>query len=148
MDAWSELRRASSAIFITAVLALAASALAAMPVGGAHFSGKTSERLAVTLRVSGDGRYVARMHIRYRVACSDGATGASTTNLFDLRIDRHGRFRFDGTYTGRVDKSKNRVRMHGTVSRRRATGTFSLKAKRKKVRCHSARVRWHARLAS
>ena len=119
-----------------------------MPSGGARYSGDTSERLGVKLGISGDARYVAHMHIRYRVSCSDGARGAPTTDLFDLRIDRHGRFAFTGTYTGRVDGSKNHVRMHGRVSRRRATGTFSLKAKRDKVRCHSRKVRWHARLGS
>jgi hypothetical protein len=151
MDAWSEVRRVSQAIFLVALFALVAiarPAFAAMPAGSASYSGKTSERLGVKLRIASDGQYVARMHIRYRVTCSDGARGAPTTDLFDLHIDGHGRFGFNGTYTGRVDKSKNRVRMHGRVSSRRATGTFTLKAKRKKVRCHSANVRWHARLAS
>jgi hypothetical protein len=148
MDAWSEVRKVLSAIFVVALLASAPPVLGALPAGGARYSGKSSERLGVKLRLSGDGRYVARMHIRYRVRCSDGARGAPTTDLFDLRIDRHGRFRFNGSYTGRVDNSKNRVRMRGTVSRRRATGSFRLSAKRKRVRCHSAKVRWHARLAS
>jgi hypothetical protein len=148
MDAWSEVRRHIPAISVVALLALAPPVLAAMPSGGARYSGKTSERLGVRLGISSDAHFVARMHIRYRVKCSDGARGAPTTDLFDLRIDRHGRFAFNGTYTGRVDESKNHVRMHGRVSRRRATGTFSLTAKRNKVRCHSGKVRWHARLGS
>jgi hypothetical protein len=142
--------RVRSVISLAALLTLAAVpvALGSMPAGGARYSGKTSEGLRVNVRVSGDGRYVAHMRIRYRVTCSGGAKGAPSTDLFDLRLDRHGRFRFKGTYTGRADKSKNHVHLRGSVSRRRATGTFSLTAKRKKLSCRSGRVVWHARLAS
>jgi hypothetical protein len=121
---------------------------AATPAGGERYAGKTSEALGVGLRISGNGRYVARMHVSYDVTCSDGARGARRTDLLDLRIDRHGRFGFEGSYTVRADKSKNRVRMHGTVSRRRASGSFVVNAKRKKVRCHSGRIVWHARAVS
>lgn len=142
--------RVRSAISVAALFTLAAVpvALASMPARGARYSGKTSEGLRVGLRVSGDGRYVAHMQIRYRVTCAGGATGTPSTELFDLRLDRHGRFRFRGTYTGRVDGSKNHVHLRGSVSRRRATGSFSLTAKRKKLHCHSGRVAWHARVAS
>ena len=119
-----------------------------MPAGGSHYAGQTSEHLGVTLRVSGDGGYVARMRVRYRVKCADGARGTPSTSLFDLKVDSHGRFGFNGTYTGKVDKSRNRVKLHGKISARRAAGTFVLAAKRKKVRCNSARISWHARVAS
>jgi hypothetical protein len=143
-------RRVRSAIFLGAATALvvAAAAFAAMPAGGARYAGRTSEHLRVTLRVSGDGAYVAHMRIRFRVKCDDGARGRPSTDLADLRIDRHGGFEFDGTYTGKVDRSRNHVRLQGTISARRASGTFKLTAKRKKVRCHSARITWHARVAS
>jgi hypothetical protein len=141
-------RRVRSAIFLAALFALVPPALAARPVGGERYSGKTSERLGVTLRVSPDDRYVAHMRIRYRVKCDDGASGTPSTSLFDLHLDRHGGFQFNGTYTGRVDRSKNRVRLRGTVSKLRATGTFRLTAKREKVSCRSARITWHARVAS
>jgi hypothetical protein len=143
-------RKASAAIFAAALLMLvpAARATAALPAGGASYAGRTSEGLAVRLHVSARGGYVAHMHIRYRVRCADGARGAPVTDLFDLRIDGHGRFHFTGSYTGRADGSKNHVRMRGNISRRRATGTFVLSAKRKGVHCQSARIRWHARATS
>jgi hypothetical protein len=149
-DAWSEVRKARLAIFVAAplMLAAAATAVAAAPNGAARYAGSTSQGLAVRLRVSADGGYVARMHIRYRVRCSDGASGAPVTDLFDLRIDRHGGFGFHGTYTGRSDKSKNHVRMHGKVSRGRAAGSFLLTARRNKVHCRSARIAWHAHATS
>jgi hypothetical protein len=137
-------RKARSAIYVTALL-MAASALpapAATPSGGTRYTGKTSEGLGVRLRVSASGGYVASMHIRYDVHCSDGA------DLYDLRIDGHGRFNFAGTYTVRRDGSRNRVRMHGRISRRRASGSFVLTGKRKKVHCRSKRVSWHARAVS
>src|SRR4051812_14119862 len=148
-DAWSEVRKGRSAIFAASLLLLAAvAAQAARPVGDARYSGKTSEGLGVSVRVSRGGGYVARMAIRYHVKCTDGARGTPVTDLFDLRIDADGGFGFDGTYTGRVDKSRNHVRMHGTISRQRASGSFRLTAKRGKTRCHSGRVRWHARAVS
>lgn len=121
---------------------------AAAPAGGARYAGTDSDGLPVHLRVSHGAGYVARMTIRYRVTCDDGAQGSPTTNLFDLRIDRHGRFRFNGTYTGHADGSKNHVHMHGRISRRRASGTFVLDGKRGKVRCRSSHVTWHARVNS
>jgi hypothetical protein len=143
-------RKARSAIYVTALL-MAASALpapAATPSGGTRYTGKTSEGLGVRLRVSASGGYVASMHIRYDVHCSDGAVGAPSTDLYDLRIDGHGRFNFAGKYTVRRDGSRNRVRMHGLFSRRRASGSFVLTGKRKKVHCRSKRVSWHARAVS
>lgn len=144
------MRRARKAIFAAALLVLlvAGTAPGRLPSGGTRYAGHTSERLPVTLRVAAGGGRVAHMHIRYRVRCSDGARGAPFTDLSDLRIDRHGRFAFTGTYTGRTDGSKNRVELHGTISESRATGTFALSARRKSVRCHSGRVSWHARAAS
>jgi len=133
---------------MSVLLALAPAALAALPSGGAHYAGKTSEDLGVTLQVARDGHYVGRMRIHYHVKCADGARGAPSTTLFDLHLNRHGRFGFKGTYTGRVDDSKNHVTLRGRVSAHRASGTFKLTAKREKVRCNSARVRWHARVGS
>ena len=132
-----------------AVLALAPAAAAA-PRAGERYSGETAEDLPVELRVSGSGRYVARFSIRYQVTCDNGAEGPVSTQVFDVRIRADGTFRYSGTYRKRVDRSRNDVTLRGKISRRAATGTFSLRAvgqpdgAKTKVRCRSGIVRWRA----
>ena len=132
-----------------ALLASAAPAGARLP-GGAHYLGETEEGLDVGLRLGASGRYVARFRISYEVTCDNGAEGTPSTTVFDVRLGSRGRFAYKGTYTGRVDGSKNRVTLRGRVRQRVARGTFLLTAtgtpegSEEKVRCRSELVSWRA----
>ena len=127
-----------------------AAAPAADPRGGERYSGETDDALAVSVRVARDGRHLARFAIRYRVTCDNGAEGPVTTEVFDVRIRRGGTFAYSGIYRKRVDRSRNYVRLRGRISRRAASGTFSLSAVGRpegadgRVRCRSGVVRWRA----
>ena len=132
------------------VALLPAAAPAAVPRGGERYSGETEDALAVSVRVARSGRAVARFAIRYRVTCDNGAEGPVSTEVFDVRIRRGGTFAYTGTYRKRVDRSRNNVRLRGRISRRAASGTFSLSAVGQpegadgNVRCRSGVLRWRA----
>jgi hypothetical protein len=140
---------AVAALAAVALLALAAPAGARLP-GNAHYVGETEEGFDVGVRLGETGRYVARLRINYHVTCDNGAEGTPSTTVFDVRIRRAGRFFYKGTYTGRVDGSKNRVTLRGKVTRRVAKGTFLLTATGRdersgeKVRCRSGVISWRA----
>lgn len=138
-----------AALLAAALLAMAAPAAARVPAG-AHYAGETEEGHRVALRVSDDGRYVARLRIVYDVTCDNGAEGTPSTTVFDVPIRRRGRFSYKGTYTGREDGSRNRVTLSGRVRRTVARGTFVLRAtgtpegSDEKVHCRSQEVSWRA----
>ena len=144
------MRAPRSAIFtcaVAAALTVAGVAAARLP-GGARYAGKTDEGKRVSLRLSASGRSISSLVISYRVTCDDGGAGDTSTSAH-VRLHRDGTFSLRARYTGTRDGSDNRVRLRGRVTRRRASGTFSLTAEGRgpagTVRCKSSRVRWSAR---
>jgi hypothetical protein len=130
-----------------AVALVGAGGASARLIGHARYVGKTEEGLSVTLTLTHDARRVARMRIVYRVSCDNGAQGQPSTNLFNLRINRRGRFRYRGSYIGSVDHSSNHLDVRGRVTARAASGTFTLSAVGEEsgatVTCRSQAVDFH-----
>lgn len=140
---------------LTLLLATALAVLVAVPVasaaklpGGARYEGKTAKGEDVRLRLSGDGRRVARLRIHYRLTCDDGRTGRTYTTIMNARLrgDRH-TFSARGSYRGSADDSRNFFSVSGRVSKRGASGTFRLRneaAGDDGGECTSGRLRWSA----
>jgi hypothetical protein len=127
-----------------AVIALVPAASAVKLPGRAKYVGKTGGGESVQLRLTHDAKRVARMRIHYRIRCSDKHSEETYTVVYNVRVhNRH--FRSAGSYTGSRNGSTNRYKVVGTLSRRRASGTFRLTNVAKRVRCHTGRLRWHAR---
>ncbi|MGZ4201722.1 MAG: hypothetical protein ACXVRH_06665 [Thermoleophilaceae bacterium] len=88
------------------VIAFAAPAVAA--AGGAHdggFSGTTSQRdasgapHAVSFRLAGHGRALARFHLSWDARCDNGQTLSSSTDVARIALTRQGSFRTVGAYS-------------------------------------------------
>jgi hypothetical protein len=139
-------------ICITAIAALAAVPVAAVAKleGGAQYAGATSDGGAVQLRLSGNGRLVARMRVHYTVHCNNDRTGTTYTTIMNVRIRNGATFSGRGSYTGAADQSLNKFKVDGLISKRHASGTFSLTATGSggstghSVTCKTGRLRWHA----
>jgi hypothetical protein len=136
-----------------AALACAAAGSSKAPAEGVY-SGQTADKMAVSLRLSSDRRYVKRLAIRYKVTCDNGATGKASAEFLDVAIQDGGKFAYKGTYRKRSDRSRNTLRVRGKVTKKEASGTFSLKAvgrpkgSKKKVHCRSGEVTWSAKPAT
>ena len=143
------MRRTSSLTAI--VVAMAVGVTAAWAQGAVRYVGKKHGKVVVSLRVAPASAMVTRMTIRYRVTCDNGGSATRSTQLTNLRINHSGHVAFHGSYKGTQDGSTNHVTLRGTVTRKRAVGTFKLKAvgvdaaSGGRVRCHSATVRWRAK---
>ena len=118
--------------------------------GGTKYAGKTADGHAVTLRLTSDGTRVKKMRIHYLVSCSDGRSGNTYTDILNPRVKKDGSFKGAGTYRGTGDGSDNSFHVAGTITKRKASGTFSLTAtsaagQGPELRCRSGRVTWSAK---
>jgi hypothetical protein len=134
---------------LTVVLAVPIAASAALQ-GGAKYAGKSDDGLPVTLRLSSDAGRIKKMRIHYEVTCSNGGSGPTYTDILNPRVKKDGSFKGSGTYRGSSDGSDNVFKVTGTVTKRKASGRFSLKATSKTadgdtLRCKSGSVSWSAK---
>ncbi len=142
----------------TALFAAALAVLVAVPItvfaalpGGAKYAGKTDDGGAVTLRLTGDAKRVKKMRIHYTVTCNDGRSGDTYTDILNPRIRSDNTFHGSGTYKGSGDGSDNAFKVSGTVSKRKASGTFSLTAtsdagaQGSRLRCKTGKLTWSAK---
>jgi hypothetical protein len=116
--------------------------------GGAKYSGKTSDDRAVSLRLTSDATHIKRFHIRYTVDCDDDVERPATyTDVLNAKIRSDNTFRASGKYTGSGDGSTNTFKLTGTVFKRKAHGTFSLKAASadKSIHCTTGTLTWKAK---
>jgi hypothetical protein len=142
---------------LTALLAAALAVLIAVPLsfgadlpGSAKYSGKTDDDRSVSLRLTRDAKLVKRMRINYEVTCNDGRTGRTYTDILNAKIRSDRTFRGSGSYKGSGDGSINKFRVTGTISKRKATGTFSLTATSEgdqgdTLRCKTGQLTWTAK---
>ena len=136
---------ARSIALSAAVFALLAGAAEALP-GGARYSGDTDENGAVTVRLSSDASRVKRMRIHYTVICNDGKDRKPTyTDILDARLKRDGTFSGSGSYEGSEGHDLNKFKVSGKVTKRRASGTFSLTSTAGDVRCKTGKLTWSAK---
>jgi hypothetical protein len=133
---------------LSSVIAVVAAATVAIPAAWAasslRYATAKDATTKVSLRVTHDRRLVTRMTISYRVSCDNGGSATRSTLLRRLPVTRSGRFAFSGSYVGSQDGSDNHVRLHGTVTRKRASGTFKLRATKGSLHCQSKTVHWRA----
>jgi hypothetical protein len=134
---------------IAAIGAVPAASAMKLPAR-AKYVGKTSQGASVQLRLSHDAKRIARMRIHYKLRCDNKSTVETYTVINNPRVRAKRHFGAAGTYTGTSDKSKNKFKVTGTLTRRRAHGTFSLnsvvkRADGRRVHCQTGDVRWHAR---
>jgi hypothetical protein len=141
-----------TALLIAALAVLVAAPLvasAALP-GGASYAGKTDDGRSVTLRLTSDAKRVKKMRIRYEVTCDDGRSGTTYTDILNPRIRSDGTFKGSGTYKGSSDNSENTFHVAGKISKRRASGTFSLTATSDAgdgttLHCKTGKLTWSAK---
>jgi hypothetical protein len=137
---------AAVAVLVAVPLALAA----ALP-GGGKYAGKTDDAQAVTLRLTSDAKRVKKMRIHYTVTCNDGRSGETYTDILNPKIRSDHSFRGSGTYKGSGDGSENAFKVTGTVSAKKASGTFSLtatsesEAQGETLRCKTGKLTWSAK---
>jgi hypothetical protein len=135
-------------IAILAALATLVCAAAAFAAGlsKAQYTGTTSDNTAVRLRLSGDGKRVAKLRIFYTVNCDNGQAHKTFTDIFNLGIGKHKAFSGSGNYTGQQDGSRNNFKISGRVGASSAKGRFSLKATdaANTVHCNTGTVSWTA----
>jgi hypothetical protein len=141
----------------TALLAAALAVLLAVPFafagslpGGAVYSGKTDDGRSVSLRLTSDAKRVKRMRIRYEVTCNDGRSGTTYTDILNPRIRSDHTFKGSGTYQGSGDGSTNKFHVAGKISKRKASGTFSLTATSEPdqgptLKCKTGSLTWKAK---
>jgi hypothetical protein len=142
---FTALLTAALAVFVVVPLV----AVAAL-TGGARYAGKTDDGHSVTLRLTSDAKRVKRMRIHYVVNCDDGRTGGTYTDILNPRIRSDNSFKGSGTYEGSGDGSTNKFHVAGTISKRRAKGTFSLTATSDgdqggTLRCKTGKITWTAK---
>jgi hypothetical protein len=134
-----------------AVLVAVPFAVAAALPGGAKYAGKTDDDQAVTLRLTSDARHVKRMRIHYTVTCDDGRSGDTYTDILNPKVRSDHTFRGSGTYKGSGDGSENAFKVTGTISARKASGTFSLTATSDSsaqggaLHCKTGKLTWSAK---
>ena len=133
-----------------AVLVAAPLAVSAALTGGASYAGKTDDGRSVSLRLTSDAKRVKKMRIRYEVTCDDGRSGTTYTNILNPKIRSDRTFRGSGTYKGSSDDSENTFHVAGTISKRKASGTFSLTATSDAgdgttLRCKTGKLTWSAK---
>ena len=128
-----------------AVFALLAGVANALP-GGAKYLGETGDGGAVMVRLSGDATKVKRMRIHYTVTCNDGKDRKPTyTDILAARLGGSGKFNGSGSYQGSEGKDLNTFKVSGSVTARRAHGTFSLTSTAGDVRCKTGKLTWSAK---
>jgi hypothetical protein len=136
---------ARSIALSAALFALLAGAADALP-GGARYVGDTDDGGAVFLRLNANATRVKRMRIHYTVTCNDGKDRKPTyTDVLDARLKKDGTFSGSGSYEGSQGHDLNRFKVAGTVTKRRAHGTFSLTSSAGDVRCKTGKLTWSAK---
>jgi hypothetical protein len=86
------------------------------------------------------------MRIHYTVTCNDGKDRKPTyTDVLDARLKKDGTFSGSGSYEGSQGHDLNRFKVAGTVTKRRAHGTFSLTSSAGDVRCKTGKLTWSAK---
>jgi hypothetical protein len=141
----------------TALLAAALAVLIAVPLaiagalpGSAKYAGQTDDGQAVTLRLTSDAGRVKKMRIHYTVTCNDGRSGDTYTDILNPKIRSDHSFKGSGTYKGSGDGSENAFKVAGTISAKKASGTFSLtatstsEAQGDTLRCKTGKLTWKA----
>ncbi|MEA2427061.1 MAG: hypothetical protein QOF37_689 [Thermoleophilaceae bacterium] len=147
-DRSSTLRIARFIALFTAAFAVFVGAALALP-GGAKYLGQTAHGGAVSLRLSGDAKYVKRMRIHYTVTCSDHRARKPTyTDVLDARLRSDGTFKGSGSYQGTVGKDFNKFKVSGQVTPGKAHGTFSLTSTTSTVNCKTGKLTWSAKRQS
>lgn len=135
---------------LAVLVAVPITVLAALP-GGAKYAGKTDDGGSVTLRLSSNAKRVKKMRIHYTVECNDGRSGKTYTDILNLRIKPDRTFHGKGTYTGSGDGSDNKFNVSGKISKRKASGTFSLTATSSpdsqgpELKCKTGKLTWSAK---
>ncbi len=74
------------------MLFLAAPGLAAAPIKGARYAGKTSQGQAVSFRVSRSGRSISALRILSDDACSDGVVSPGPSIFDSFPVSKVGHF--------------------------------------------------------
>jgi hypothetical protein len=143
---------------VALVLVTAAALLVALPLGvaaaltgGTKYAGKTNDGRAVALRLTSDAKHVKRFHIRYTVTCAEDPPGdmqrpATYTDILNAKVRSDDTFRATGTYVGSGDGSTNKFKLAGKLFRKKASGTFSLKATAAdaSLHCTTGKLTWKA----
>jgi hypothetical protein len=136
---------ARSTALLAAVFALTAGAASALP-GGARYLGSTDDGGVVSVRVSSDAQRVKRMRIHYTVTCNDGQDRKPTyTDILDARLKKNGTFSGSGSYQGSVGNDLNKFKVSGKLTKKRASGTFSLTSTAGSVSCKTGKLTWSAK---
>jgi uncharacterized protein with FMN-binding domain len=141
----------------TAIPTAALAVVVAVPVafgaqlsGGTRYEGKTADGNPVKLQLSRNAKFVSTIRIDYKVTCDNGGSGKTYTRVRKAAINSQHRFTGSGKYEGTDDGSTNTFKVKGTVSRKRASGTFTLTSKGSDpdtgdaVVCKTGLLRWHA----
>jgi hypothetical protein len=115
---------ASSALGLTAILAIAGMALAASPVKGAKYSGrvKVSATLTVSFKVSGSGKKVTSLKVSPSLPNTCGYGGPLPTDTSKPAKIKHGKF------TAKITEKASSGTVIGTA---KVTGKFLAKGKEK-----------------
>jgi hypothetical protein len=144
--------RPSALLAATVVVACSVpTALANLP-GGARYAGSATGGRPVLMRLSPNGQSVTSLRIKYAAYCDDFSPPRKTvtyTQIMNIPLQASGAFKASGTYKGSVDQSTNKFTVAGTVSARKARGTFSLTGTSPRsdgavTRCKTGAVHWHA----
>lgn len=139
-------RRALAVLGLVAVIGLLGAALA-VAVAPGTYRGKTSQDRRATLVVRAEDRFDFNIAVRQR--CEGGGTVSGI-----IRNARTARLRADGSFAyserGRatikgLGRGPYRIAVSGRVTRRRATGNFTLRQSAGDVTCRSGRVTFRAR---
>jgi hypothetical protein len=112
-----------------------------------RYAGATNQGKYISVTLSSTGSEVA-LRIYYSVACDDGSSGDTYTDLSHIPFD-HGAFQGEGTYKGATDGSDNRFSVAGNLSGDSASGSFELTASIQNsdgttLTCHTGRIDWSA----
>jgi hypothetical protein len=73
---------------------------------GGLYRGRTSQGGSLSARIAPRGGFVASLHVKWRAACSSGATLEGATDQAQLAIDEQGGFRLRGEYSFKLAGSK------------------------------------------
>lgn len=137
-----------SRLFVaTLVAALVATAAVTAVAFGAHatgtYSGRTSERLRISLKVTGDA--ITSAAVTVRVTCTRSGS-SRRTHLSDTAHPGRIALAADGSFSAHQVSRRSGLVLDvaGRVVGRRATGTYSERFPDRGLRCASGKVRFTA----
>ena len=111
----------------TAVALACAGAAVATGLDRAHYAGSSPDQTTTRLRLSSDGKRVAKMRIFYPLVCDGQRAGRTYTDIYPIPLRRDRSFTGRGHYYGSTNHWLNKFVVKGKLSSRRARGTFSLR---------------------